>query len=40
MKMKMTGVDEDQGVNDFLHGTEDSDNGYEEEAICCRHSYK
>ena len=34
-------VDEDQGVDDFLHDTEDSDNGYEDEAIiCCRHSYK
>ena len=34
-------VDEDQGVDDFLHYIEDSDNGYEDEAIiCCRHSYK
>ena len=34
-------VDEDQGVDDFLHDIEDSDNGYEDEAImCCRHSYK
>ena len=32
-------VDEDQGVDDFLHDIED--NGYEDEAIiCCRHSYK
>ena len=36
----MTDVDEDQGVNDFLHDIEDSDNGYEDEAMCCRHSYK
>ena len=34
-------VDEDKGVDDFLHDTEDNDNGYEDEAIiCCRHSYK
>ena len=34
-------VDEDKGVDDFLHDIEDNDNGYEDEAIiCCRHSYK
>ena len=34
-------VDEDQGVDDFMNGIEDRDNGYEDEAIiCCRHSYK
>ena len=34
-------VDEDQGVDDFLHDIEDSDNGYEDEAIiCCRNPYK
>ena len=30
MKMQMTDIDEDQGVGDFLHEIEDSDNGYEE----------
>ena len=29
----MTDVDEDQGVNDFLHDIADSDNGYEDEAM-------
>ena len=34
-------VDEDKGVDDFLHDIEDNDNGYEDEVIiCCRHSYK
>ena len=34
-------VDEDKGVDDFLHDIEDNDTGYEDEAsICCRHSYK
>ena len=34
-------VDEDKGVDDFLHDIEDHDNGYEDEAIiCCRHAYK
>ena len=34
-------VDEDQGVDDFLHDIEDSDNGYEDKAIiCCRHTYR
>ena len=38
MKMQMTDVDEEQVVNNFLHDIEDSDNGYEDEAMCCNHA--